>query len=358
MISKLENIKTYKDLQKTFPLVEKKYRHMLKDKVTKYNRLLEKKENEINNLNPKKSDYKTKVEKINRKYKINGAKVEKELTNAINTIKGIELKNIGILIDYNRRGLRKLCEIPQQSYYIIDHDRIHLIVSEIIKNICLKEKKDSNMYKACIKYLNNYIDNNAKLINENYALNICYDTPLGIRKKEYSISNIKSFLENIKKEENKRTKKEVEKLNYSFLECKDHNTKDSLYRFINRFSSQDTDLEKQKLLKDKINYYENLGYEKIYYGIDSFNGYIGIYLDNGVVIMDKFFNKTGSIATEEAVYITTKDDFSTVSRLSKTEVQEKRRLGELKVEKVNHSLGWQERANIRIKTLKGSTSNC
>ena len=69
--------------------------------------------------------------------------------------------------------------------------------------------------------------------------------------------------------------------------------------------------------------------------------------------MDKLYNnfKSKTIATEEAIYITTINDFEKVAVLSKTECIKQIKENKLNVRRVLHSKGWQERTTTLSKKL-------
>ena len=198
---------------------------------------------------------------------------------------------------------------------------------------------DNVSFKGAIYYLKTYLNNNAELLEKNYCFNFSGE--------EYRILEIKNFVDKETKVIDKpSSKKEVQRYNYSFLESKitDPNIFLESTRKYGTLGNNSKDLT--ELLERKILFYKSLNIQKIKVGVDSFDGYVGFLLDNGCVILDKFFNNKANhkIAYNNAIYIVREKDFELIARMSKHEVMASIKKGEIIAERVIHGSNFEKNA--------------
>ena len=311
-------------------------------------------------INPTSDDtknYEEQIKKIDELYpKID---VEEELDNVI--LRKFIRSHTYILyelLEYSKNDFERISKVSSVVLDSIDYEKLSLIVAVTIKELAQKNKDNQTFYKGALNYLKNYIEENEYLVLENYILEKRYCDPFGISNlKKYEISSIVDFLntstEDVKSVEKKECS-DIDKCNYSFLKYDSlEKSREVLGNYTKLGNNENNDEYAKRILKDKIDFYENLGYTRIRVGVDSFDGYIGFELDNGVVILDKFFDdmKKGKIATDEAIYISTVDEFDKVTKLSKNECMSKIKSEELNVRRVIHIDGWQNRVVERSKEL-------
>ncbi len=137
----------------------------------------------------------------------------------------------------------------------------------------------------------------------------------------------------------------VEKITHTFLESKEVTHREILSKFYKLGTSSKSEEEKKQLLKRKLEYYNKLDIVKIKIGVDSFEGYLGLCLKDGTVILDKLFENvsTGLIATNQAIYLTDESEFEKVTSLAKKECIEQIKQGKIKAKRIIHRGSWEDR---------------
>ena len=259
----------------------------------------------------------------------------------------IENDLIKIYLDKEKKFLEKIKHMSQDNFKeytrvsnylkIIDMNKLKLFIAYVM----LKKAKSKKNPARELTYLKEYLIRNANLIDKDYKI-----TNRNISIKTIYTETIK-LVENKEKKNKENTispKEELEKYNYTFLEL-DPKEFGDFRGYIPRTGPSDTEEEaKKELLKRKTDYYKTLKIKKIKIGINSFEGYIGICLEDGTVILDKFFEniRTGKIADDEAVYITTEEEFEKVTKLSKTECINQIKQGKIKAKHKYHRGNWED----------------
>ena len=233
--------------------------------------------------------------------------------------------------------------VPNETLSIIDNNALALFVALKVKNYAEKENKNSKNYKAFMRYLRNYLNNNKGLVESKYTVSIQYDSSLGLSGvKRYKVSTIVDFINEETKEKDINPPIEI-KEEYSFFGC-DPNGEIRGWKGYPG-PSGGTNARKEEILKEKLDYYNALGYKKLHIGQNSFEGYLGFELDNGIVIIDKIYVNSSrrELSTEDAaVYITTTEEFEKLAKMSRCECIEKIESKELNAVRVYHHLGWQK----------------
>ena len=202
----------------------------------------------------------------------------------------------------------------------------------------LKQARKKKNPKVELTYLKEYLARNADLISKDYKPT---STNLSIKNLYFETKKL------VEKHEPKPIKKEnnIEKYKYSFLETNPQEGNDIRGYFPKGGLSPEEDEAKKALLKRKTDYYQTLKIKKIKVGIDSFDGYLGLCLEDGTVILDKFFEnmKEGRIADDEAIYITDEENFEKITSLTKTECINQIKEGKIKAKHKYHRGSWEER---------------
>ena len=108
------------------------------------------------------------------------------------------------------------------------------------------------------------------------------------------------------------------------------------------------------LYQTMITVYESLNIIKVKIGIDSFDGYVGLVLDNGKVILDKFYEdrKVGKIANDNAIYIVREEDFEKITKMSKTEAIAAINAGKIDAVRMLHSTHYESRVINYLNRVK------
>lgn len=160
------------------------------------------------------------------------------------------------------------------------------------------------------------------------------------------------MLEALKK--NEESNKKFDEYNYSFFECSKEKIRELFSTYKKGIANVDNSEELKEILNRKIALYESLNIVRLKIGIDSFDGYIGLVLDNNKVILDKFFEdiKRGKIATDNAIYIIRSEDFEKVTRMSKTEAMEAINLGFIDAIRIFHSGDYEKRVKSYLSRKK------
>ena len=86
-------------------------------------------------------------------------------------------------------------------------------------------------------------------------------------------------------------------------------------------------------------------------GINSFNGYLGLCLEDGTIILDKFYDnlEKGKISHDQAIYITDEEEFEKVTILSKKECIDQIKKGKVKAKRIYHQGFWEDKINCHLK---------
>ena len=251
-------------------------------------------------------------------------------------------------LDKEKKFLEKIKHMSQDNFKeytkvsnylnIIDINKLKLFIAYVM----LKRAQNKKNPARELTYIKEYLIRNANLIDKDYK----------ITNRNISIKNI--YTETIKLVENKEkkypeniasSKEELEKYNYTFLESNNNNIKEILKKYYKLGSLSKNNEEKIDLLNRKINYYNTLKIKSIKIGQNSFDGYLGICLEDGTVILDKLFDdiKTGKIAKDEAIYITNEEEFEKVTKLSKTNCINQINQGKIKAKHKYHRGNWEDR---------------
>ena len=257
-------------------------------------------------------------------------------------------------INYLRRISKdNFIELTSANKYmcLIDENKLKLIIASQIMNAASNEKYQ----KGVLKYLKEFIIQNKELLQQNYEIKIYNNYLFGTSHyKEFSMKKIYDFINNtVEKEikEEKRTQStptkqvKVEKMNYTFLDTETGKQHEILKKYFKLGTLSKSEDEKKNLLKRKLDYYNNLNITKVKIGVNSFEGYIGLCLENGKIILDKLFENlsTGLIATNEAIYITEESEFEKITKLTKIECIDQIKKGNLKVKRIIHKGSWENR---------------
>lgn len=243
-------------------------------------------------------------------------------------------------------------KVADESLLFVDEEKLELVLAYIVKEAAEKLPQDSNLYKDALNYLNNYIREREELGYPGFnIIHKCCNSYGIYETKEYSVSEIYTYFY---KEESRNTENANKSLlPISFVDLGNSNKSREVLSKYFQIGTIVNNGNIDKLLEEKKTYYEELGYEKICVGVNSFDGYLGFCLDNGVVILDKIYedSEKGIPAVDQAVYITTINEFDKVVNLTKAECMEKIKNKELNVVRVIHKEGWQDRVISRTKEL-------
>ena len=151
-----------------------------------------------------------------------------------------------------------------------------------------------------------------------------------------------------KKEDN------IDIYDYSFFECSEEKAREMFASFTKSLSDHDNSEELKEILRRKLALYESLNIIKVKIGIDSFDGYVGLVLDNGKVILDKFYEdrKVGKIANDNAIYIVREEDFEKITKMSKTEAIAAINAGKIDAVRMLHSTHYESRVINYLNRVK------
>lgn len=110
------------------------------------------------------------------------------------------------------------------------------------------------------------------------------------------------------------------------------------------FDYKDRKVDAVKLFTDKVDLYSLLDKVAILVGTESFDGYFGFEMENGMIILDKFFSNVAKkeISISDAWYAVYKDDFDEFLRLTKMESVRAFKEGTLRGMRGYHTSGWQD----------------
>lgn len=122
-----------------------------------------------------------------------------------------------------------------------------------------------------------------------------------------------------------------------------------------------TNEEDNQLLDEKLAFYPTTDFSYILEGIDTYQGYSGYLYENGIVVLDKFYQvtKKGIVAPShyESIVIMDIEDFMKMSQYSKLELIDLiRSHNNRSVRRIYHSPGWQERVRKAIERKRENYS--
>lgn len=226
---------------------------------------------------------------------------------------------------------------------MIDKNKLALVLAYQIMQIDQKQSA-----KHTLTYLKEYLRINEEYLNQNYGFQKRIINSLNVSEtKKFSIRTIYNYLQ---KKINPAIEKVIpeqsvpEQYDYNFLDTSS-NTKEILSKYYQLGLEAKNDIVAKELLERKITYYSSMPVTKIKIGKNSFSGYIGFCLENGNVILDKFFEdiEKGIIAVDQAIYFTEEENFEQVTRLTKQACMEKIKSGKIKAKRINHIGKWEKR---------------
>lgn len=345
-IDKLKNTRSLEEIIKYFP------NFMYKDRLKQQISILEQNNNKIIN---KRNSIKKKIDPKSKRYHHQLNYVDKThpiCEDVKQTAKGLvynELKEkhltiLNLILEYRKNDFKELSSIPNDTMNIINKNALNLFLALTVKNYVEKEEKDSNNYKAFMRYLKNYLNSNKGLVDSKYIVSIQYNNALGLSgTKRYKISAIVDFVEEETKEKDNNSIDKTQD-EYSFFGW-DPNGESREIKGYSDSVYLDLSGTKKRVLQEKIDYYNALGYEKLHIGQNSFEGYLGFELDNGIVIIDKIYvnsNRREFSTEDAAAYITTKEEFEKLSKMSRSECIEKINSKQLNAVRVYHYEGWEK----------------
>ena len=203
-----------------------------------------------------------------------------------------------------------------------------------------EKNRDTVNNEHALNYIREFLAKNPTIVDNNLTIHF------GKRlvRKEYSIQELVRF---VSARLPKKTKENasIDTYSYSFFECDKEKIQEVFTSATRAILTTDNSEELRTLLSRKLSLYESLNIIKVKIGADSFDGYIGMVLDNGKVILDKFFDdrKTGKIATDNAIYIINEEDFEKVTRMSKSETIEAINKGLISAVRFFHSGDYERR---------------
>lgn len=240
-----------------------------------------------------------------------------------------------------------LSQITDCSYFlsVIDLEKLNLIVATQIMNLRKKGKYLDSSYL----YLTEYLHINDQLVRKNYQIKRYTINALGIEEVEIiAIKDIHQYLYPRPSKETKvssKAKLQEKQYSYTFLESTPKQTYEILGKYYKLGSTADNEEQRKQLLQRKINYYQALPIKSLKVGLNSFEGYLGFCLEDGTIILDKFFENltTGRIAENQAIYITSEEEFDRITKLTKIECMNAIRAGKIKSRRKTHAGEWEKR---------------
>lgn len=216
-----------------------------------------------------------------------------------------------------------------------------------------EKNNDPTNYQYALSYIARFLEENPSLIASN--LTIRFTKRLGKKRawKEYKIQDLVMFVNpRIPKKAKKEDK--LDKYNYSFFECSEENKRELFTQYTRYLTDSNNSEELKSILNRKLALYASLNIIQIKIGVDSFDGYVGLVLDNGKVILDKFYEdrKTGTIATDNALYIVQLADFEKITKMSKTEAIKAINAGEINAVRMLHNKNYEHRVKSYLSRIK------
>ena len=249
---------------------------------------------------------------------------------------------------HTRRSIRSFIDLltNYEQYTIVsdvfDEDKLKLYLAYKIMlyaRQCEKNRDTVNNEHA-LNYIREFLAKNPTIVDNNLTIHF----GKRLARKEYSIQELVRF---VSARLPKKTKENasIDTYSYSFFECDKEKIQEVFTSATRAILTTDNSEELRALLSRKLSLYESLNIIKVKIGADSFDGYIGMVLDNGKVILDKFFDdrKTGKIATDNAIYIINEEDFEKVTRMSKSETIEAINKGLISAVRFFHSGDYERR---------------
>ena len=257
-------------------------------------------------------------------------------------------KEIEKICFLKRKATYNFSELTNIGKYLNETEinRLKLVIAYQMMNVYKKE----DLKEKSLKYLQEFLIINKDLLSQNYQFKIKKATKLGIE--EYETLSIKE-IQNFVNQKTKPINIQEEKSNYSFIDVKKEKHYEILGKYLKLGLSSKSEEEQKEILKRKIDFLYQLKADKVKIGIKSFEGYIGICLEDGSIILDKLFDniKDAKIATNEAIYITTEEEFINIMQLTKPECIKKINEGLVKAERVIHKGLWETRVEEKRKKL-------
>ena len=229
---------------------------------------------------------------------------------------------------------------------IIDEDKLNLYIATKILKQLEKEKIPKNK-KILLTHLRDYLTNNISLVSSDFKFNI--EDNNGFLYETYKISDIFNYARSIEKKAEQKEKvenerKNIEKYNFNFFETEysNHNFLEMISHCSSKNSNNDKDL--RELLSRKIKLYKSLDVISIKQGINSYDRYIGLTLNNGYTILEKFYDnmKEGIISHNNAIYIVREKDFEKLVQMNKNDAICALKHGDIKGKRIIHNINFEK----------------
>lgn len=307
LITNLKNLKNLNELQNKYPLLYKKHKEVEKEYLQIYKNI---------DLTAKTKVYKSclRLELIILEYIKN---------NLENNFK--EISNCNDILE------------------VVDLKKLNLVVASKL----MEKSKKTNDHNTII-YLKEYLKNNQDLVENNYEVKNYISNEFGLETMEkYSIKEIYNYVYPlpINNQSQELSSYSMEQYNYTFLEPSHTDPKEILSKYYLLGIKSNNPEKLKELLRKKINYYQTLNITSIKIGLNSFDGYLGLCLEDETVILDKFYDdiEKGKIAKKQAIYITDEENFEQVTRLTKQECMSEIKKGKIKARRVYHTNTWENR---------------
>lgn len=266
-----------------------------------------------------------------------------------------------------------LCMEASNNSYRIEDDKIiynhkeisylenYILLCDYLEKINLaKYEESTTLTSSSGKKAKVSTDNIRGLLLEYY--NHCPD----LKTRERKYTTYQDLFINVLKDARKKIKKEdfVQKLQlkWNILPKGEISTvRDRVRNSIMNHSTNSKDVE--TILQEKLDYFSNLDYIGLLEGVDTFLGYEGYVLENGNVILERFYKeikkykkvtlpdkKAKNIAEtvavpvkDECIYVMSIKDLAEMSQLSKPEIIKLKQSHQNKsVRRVYHKEGWQQ----------------
>lgn len=356
-MKKMKEANTLSELSDRFPHLNcSKFLENNVSKLIKQNNSnLDKRDKQKKACNPSKKGYKQRLKRIDKMFPIceDVRETAKKIT--FKTLKKSHLYNLDLLLKYCDNNFKSFTKVPHKYIELIDTGALNLLVALSVKGYAENTNKDSKNYAGLIKYLKDYLENNEYLLLKDYTISIEYNNPLGLSGvKRYKIRTIQDFINEIENNDNKEQVSIKEDNNHSFFGYDSKEKSREVLKQFYRICDAKINESTKRVMREKLDYYNELDYLKIHIGQNSFDGYLGFELDNGIVVIDKIYNNSQKekLSTDSAaVYITTVDEFAKIRDLSRMECIHKISNKEIIAKRIYHNVGWQEKVTKTSKVI-------
>lgn len=300
--------------------------------------------------------------------------LESIIENVLEKYRQMECSSIAHFMDDIDSNYHNLDEVPNHYFSNISELDFKIVAAySALANDQIRNRKDIK------EFIGKFLSDNIYRVLTDYKITSVINKDGEKRNLELSLKNIVSLYERYyqeiintsiepKKEESDFPKfsesyiqeklikdKEVVQLPETIFQESDPNTfLEKVTRVKRDITHEKDDTGAEELFQKKVDLYSTLDVEKLYIGTDSFGGYFGFQMPNGIVILDTFFNKgkngENTISTSDAIYVVDVGDFEIMNTMTRTEAMRAMRDGRIKGTRWYHAANWEDKV-LNVATM-------